>query len=62
MAAVGPCIRDLYQWLSRQMDQGRVVLEWNPGGHFGHEADRTARAFAWVCARQAACGDEMGRK
>lgn len=62
MAAVGPCIRDQYQWLSRQMDGGRVVLEWNPGGHFGHEADRTARAFAWICARQAGHGDEMGQK
>ena len=62
MAAVGPCIRDQYQWLSRQLGEGRVVLEWNPGGHFGHEADRTARAFAWACDRIAAHSDEMGQK
>lgn len=47
MKAIGNCVRDEYKRLCLQLEASRTVLEWNRGGHFGEEAERTARAFGW---------------
>ncbi len=47
MQRVGDCVRMQHDLLRVQLGDERTVLEWNRGGHFGEEAERTARAFAW---------------
>ncbi len=47
MATVGDNIRKYHSMLRSQLGDGRTILEWNEGGHFHNEAERTARAFAW---------------
>lgn len=47
MAQIGQCVRSEYALLASRMRTDNVVLEWNQGGHFGEEAERTGRAFVW---------------
>ena len=46
MAQVGNCIRKQLELLTTQGIN--TILEWNPGNHFQHSDERTARGFAWV--------------
>lgn len=47
MAQIGQCVRSEYALLASRMGTDNVALEWNQGGHFGEEAERTGRAFVW---------------
>ena len=49
MARIGDRVREQYGTLCQQIGNDRTTLAWNDGGHFGNEAERTAKAFAW-CA------------
>lgn len=51
MARIGDCVRQQYTMLCEKLPPSRVALAWNEGGHFGEEAERTARAFSW-CMRK----------
>ena len=46
MAQVGNCIRKQHELLSEQGIS--TILEWNPGNHFQHSDERTAKGFAWI--------------
>ena len=46
MAQVGYCIRKQHELLSEQGIS--TILEWNPGNHFQHSDERTAKGFAWI--------------
>ena len=46
MAKVGSCIRKQHELLTAQGIS--TILEWNPGNHFQHSDERTAKGFAWV--------------
>lgn len=47
MARIGDCVRHEHLALANQIGTSATTLEWNSGGHFGNEAERTAKAFAW---------------
>lgn len=47
MARIGDCVRHEHITLTTQLGTSATTLEWNSGGHFGDEAERTAKAFAW---------------
>lgn len=47
MARIGDCVRHEHMTLITQLGTSATTLEWNSGGHFGNEAERTAKAFAW---------------
>lgn len=47
MKRIGDCVRQEHQRLVNQLNGDHTTLEWNTGGHFGEEAERTARAFCW---------------
>ena len=47
MARIGDCVRHEHLTLANQIGSSATTLEWNSGGHFGDEAERTAKAFAW---------------
>ena len=47
MCRIGDCVRLQHQQLLKQLGESHTTLEWNHGGHFGEEAERTAKAFAW---------------
>lgn len=47
MARIGDCVRHEHLTLTEQIGTTVTTLEWNNGGHFGEEAERTAKAFAW---------------
>lgn len=47
MARIGDCVRHEHLTLTEQIGTTATTLEWNNGGHFGEEAERTAKAFAW---------------
>lgn len=47
MARIGDCVRHEHMTLITQLGISATTLEWNSGGHFGNEAERTAKAFAW---------------
>ena len=47
MARIGDCVRHEHLTLANQIGSSATPLEWNSGGHFGEEAERTAKAFAW---------------
>lgn len=47
MARIGDCVRHEHMTLAGQIGTTATTLEWNNGGHFGEEAERTAKAFAW---------------
>ena len=47
MARIGDCVRHEHLTLANQIGSSATTLEWNSGGHFGNEAERTAKAFAW---------------
>ena len=47
MKRIGDCVRQQHDLMRMQIGDSRTTLEWNHGGHFGEEAERTARAFAW---------------
>lgn len=47
MARIGDCVRHEHLTLTEQIGTTATTLEWNNGGHFGEEAKRTAKAFAW---------------
>lgn len=47
MKRIGDCVRAEHKLLLAQLGSAGTTLEWNSGGHFGEEAERTARAFAW---------------
>lgn len=47
MQRIADCVRTQHSMLRQQLGDSRTTLEWNKGGHFGDEAARTARAFAW---------------
>lgn len=47
MARIGDCVRHEHLTLATQLGTSATTLEWNSGGHFGNEAERTAKAFAW---------------
>ena len=46
MAQVGNCIRKQQELLTAQGVD--TILEWNPGNHFQHSDERTAKGFAWL--------------
>ena len=46
MAQVGNCIRKQQELLTAQGIF--TILEWNPGNHFQHSDERTAKGFAWL--------------
>ena len=46
MAQVGNCIRKQQELLAAQGIN--TILEWNPGNHFQHSDERTAKGFAWI--------------
>ena len=46
MAQVGNCIRKQQELLRAQGIN--TILEWNPGNHFQHSDERTAKGFAWL--------------
>ncbi|MCR5574075.1 MAG: esterase [Bacteroidaceae bacterium] len=46
MAQVGNCIRSQQELLTAQGIN--TILEWNPGNHFQHSDERTAKGFAWL--------------
>ena len=46
MAQVGHCMRKQQELLTAQGIN--TMLEWNPGNHFQHSDERTAKGFAWV--------------
>ena len=46
MAQVGNCIRKQQELLAAQGIN--TILEWNPGNHFQHSDERTAKGFAWT--------------
>ncbi len=46
MAHVGFCIRKQQELLTEQSISN--ILEWNPGNHFQHSDERTAKGFVWV--------------
>ena len=43
---VGNCIRKQQELLTAQGIN--TILEWNPGNHFQHSDERTAKGFAWL--------------
>ena len=45
-AQVGNCIRKQQELLAAQGIN--TILEWNPGNHFQHSDERTAKGFAWL--------------
>lgn len=47
MARIGDCVRHEHMTLTTQLGTSATTLEWNSGGHFGNEPERTARAFVW---------------
>lgn len=47
MKCIGDRVRLEHEVLRMQLNDHSTTLEWNRGGHFGEEAERTARAFAW---------------
>lgn len=47
MRLIGDCVRQQHELLRMQLGDDRTAIEWNRGGHFGEEAERTARAFLW---------------
>ena len=51
MAAVGDCVRRQASRLTRQFAEGKIVFEWNRGGHFDDEPGRMARGLAWTAER-----------
>jgi len=46
MAQVGSCIRKQQALLTAHGVD--TILEWNPGNHFQHSDERTAKGFAWL--------------
>jgi predicted alpha/beta superfamily hydrolase len=46
MAQAGNCIRKQQELLTAQGIS--TILEWNPGNHFQHSDERTAKGFAWI--------------
>jgi predicted alpha/beta superfamily hydrolase len=46
MAQVGNCIRKQHELLTAHSIN--TILEWNPGNHFQHSDERTAKGFAWL--------------
>ena len=46
MAQVVNCIRKQQELLTSQGIN--TILEWNPGNHFQHSDERTAKGFAWI--------------
>ena len=46
MAQVGNCIRKQQELLTTQGIN--TILEWNPGNHFQHSDERTAKGFVWL--------------
>ena len=46
MAQAGNCIRKQQELLAAQGIN--TILEWNPGNHFQHSDERTAKGFAWL--------------
>ena len=46
IARVGNCIRKQQELLTAQGIN--TILEWNPGNHFQHSDERTAKGFAWI--------------
>ena len=46
IAQVGNCIRKQQELLAAQGIN--TILEWNPGNHFQHSDERTAKGFAWL--------------
>lgn len=51
MCRIGDCVRLEHELLRMQLVESNTTLQWNPGGHFGEEAERTAKAFAWCMNR-----------
>ena len=47
MRLIGDGVRRQHLLMQTQLGNHRTTLEWNHGGHFGDEPQRTARAFAW---------------
>ena len=50
MAQVGNCIRKQQELLTAQGIS--TILEWNPGNHFQHSDERTAKGFTWLMNNQ----------
>lgn len=46
MAQVGNCIHRQHELLTAHGIN--TILEWNPGNHFQHSDERTAKGFAWL--------------
>ena len=48
MATVGDCTREQEKLLLEDPFAERVVLEWNPGGHFADSGKRLAKGIRWL--------------
>ena len=48
MRRVGDCTRLTYEHLAGKLGEGRVVLEWNRGGHFTGIVNRWKKALVWM--------------
>lgn len=51
MRLIGQRVRQQHLRLLHQLGQDGTTLCVNSGGHFGDEAERTAKAMAWCCNR-----------
>lgn len=48
MAAVGERTRQQEQLLKKDRNTDKVILEWNPGGHFADSGKRLAKGIRWI--------------
>lgn len=52
MKAVSACTEEAKQLLEQQLPRGKVLLEWNHGGHFSGIPQRYVRALQWLMKKQ----------
>ena len=52
MATVGDRIREQEKLLLEDPFAERVVLEWNPGGHFADSGKRLAKGIRWLLEKK----------
>lgn len=49
MATVGDCTRKQYEFICKDKNISRHILEWNEGGHFNDPEIRIAKGIKWTC-------------
>lgn len=52
IATVGDCTREQEKLLLEDPFAERVVLEWNPGGHFADSGKRLAKGIRWLLEKE----------